>query len=216
MQRHDKKSNKNVEFKKFKTMKKKCLIVMATAIMLVIIPFIIGCKKSKNCYYGHDGIVYNPSTNDCECVNFFEGMELGTGYNTWNDVVHYMQYYSRADKPNYPYYSREGDTVKTCGWINHVDGQTLMEDEVDSLYVQFEISDDSLTAMKAKRLSAPIHIEGEKALFEGVNRERKCYMKGLITFHPKSVGWLTGPADPEPSHNCNTAMFALRLIEIEN
>lgn len=202
-------------------MKNKHLFLMAMAFFVSVVTILVitGCnKKTKNCYYGNDGLAYNPSTDDCECVNYFEGMELETGYNTWTDVVHYMQYYSREDKPNYPYYSREGDTVKTCGWINHVDGQTLMEDEVDSLYVQFVISDDSLTAMNAKRLSAPIHIEGEKAFFEGIDRDKKCYIKGIITFHPKvnDSWWLDGPADPEPSHNCSTAKFALRLIEIEN
>ena len=191
---------------------------MAFAIMVVAIPFIQGCEKKKNCYYGHDGIVYNPSTNDCECVNHFEGMELDTGYNAWLDVVHYMQYYSRDDKPNYPYYSREGDTVKTCGWINHLDGQTLLPNESDSLYVQFEISDDSLAAMNAKRLSAPTHIEGDLALFDGIDRDKKCYLKGIITFHQQAdyLYWLDGPADPEPSHNCSSANFALRLVEIRN
>lgn len=199
-------------------MKKKNLILMAFAIMVVAIPFIQGCEKKKNCYYGHDGIVYNPSTNDCECVNHFEGMELDTGYNAWLDVVHYMQYYSRDDKPNYPYYSREGDTVKTCGWINHLDGQTLLPNESDSLYVQFEISDDSLAAMNAKRLSAPTHIEGNLALFDGIDRDKKCYLKGIITFHQQAdyLYWLDGPADPEPSHNCSSANFALRLVEIRN
>ncbi|MBO7616603.1 MAG: hypothetical protein J6T22_05305 [Bacteroidales bacterium] len=199
-------------------MKKKNLILMAFAIMVVAIPFIQGCEKKKNCYYGHDGIVYNPSTNDCECVNHFEGMELDTGYNAWLDVVHYMQYYSRDDKPNYPYYSREGDTVKTCGWINHLDGQTLLPNESDSLYVQFEISDDSLAAMNAKRLSAPTHIEGDLALFDGIDRDKKCYLKGIITFHQQAdyLYWLDGPADPEPSHNCSSANFALRLVEIRN
>jgi hypothetical protein len=197
-------------------MKKKNLILMALVIMVVVIPFIQGCEKKKNCYYGHDGIVYNPLTNDCECVNYYEGMELDTGYNSWSDIVHYMQYYSRNDKPDYPYYSREGDTLKTCGWINHKDGQTLMVDESDSLYVQFVISDDSITALNANSLSAPIHIEGEKAFFEGIDRNKKCFMKGIITFHPKSNGWLDGPADPEPSHNCSTARFALRMIEIRN
>ena len=199
-------------------MKKKYLILMALAIMVVVIPFIQGCEKKKNCYYGHDGIVYNPSTNDCECVNHFEGMELDTGYNAWLDVVHYMQYYSRDDKPNYPYYSREGDTVKTCGWINHLDGQTLLPNESDSLYVQFEISDDSLAAMNAKRLSAPTHIEGDLALFDGIDRDKKCYLKGIITFHQQAdyLYWLDGPADPEPSHNCSSANFALRLVEIRN
>lgn len=197
-------------------MKKKNLILMALAIMVVVIPFIQGCEKKKNCYYGHNGIVYNPLTNDCECVNYYEGMELDTGYNSWSDIVHYMQYYSRNDKPDYPYYSREGDTLKTCGWINHKDGQTLMVDESDSLYVQFVISDDSITALNANSLSAPIHIEGEKAFFEGIDRNKKCFMKGIITFHPKSNGWLDGPADPEPSHNCSTARFALRMIEIRN
>ena len=174
-------------------MKKKNLILMAFAIMVVAIPFIQGCEKKKNCYYGHDGIVYNPSTNDCECVNHFEGMELDTGYNAWLDVVHYMQYYSRDDKPNYPYYSREGDTVKTCGWINHLDGQTLLPNESDSLYVQFEISDDSLAAMNAKRLSAPTHIEGDLALFDGIDRDKKCYIKGIISFIRKPMdlgGWM--------------------------
>ena len=199
-------------------MKKKNLILMALTIMVVVIPFIQGCEKKKNCYYGHDGIVYNPSTNDCECVNRFEGMELDTGYNAWLDVVHYMQYYSRQDKPNYPYYSREGDTVKTCGWINHLDGQTLLPNESDSLYVQFEISDDSLAAMNAKRLSAPTHIEGDLALFDGIDRDKKCYLKGIITFHQQAdyLDWLDGPADPEPSHNCSSANFALRLVEIRN
>ena len=197
-------------------MKKKDLILMALAIMVVVILFIQGCEKNKNCYYGHNGIVYNPLTNDCECVNYYEGMELDTGYNSWSDIVHYMQYYSRNDKPDYPYYSREGDTLKTCGWINHKDGQTSMVDESDSLYVQFVISDDSITALNANSLSAPIHIEGEKAFFEGIDRNKKCYMKGIITFHPKSNGWLDGPADPEPSHNCSTARFALRMIEIRN
>ena len=199
-------------------MKKKNLILMAFSIMVVAIPFIQGCEKKKNCYYGHDGIVYNPSTNDCECVNHFEGMELDTGYNAWLDVVHYMQYYSRDDKPNYPYYSREGDTVKTCGWINHLDGQTLLPNESDSLYVQFEISDDSLAAMNAKRLSAPTHIEGDLALFDGIDRDKKCYLKGIITFHQQAdyLYWLDGPADPEPSHNCSSANFALRLVEIRN
>ena len=199
-------------------MKKKNLILMAFAIMVVAIPFIQGCEKKKNCYYGHDGIVYKPSTNDCECVNHFEGMELDTGYNAWLDVVHYMQYYSRDDKPNYPYYSREGDTVKTCGWINHLDGQTLLPNESDSLYVQFEISDDSLAAMNAKRLSAPTHIEGDLALFDGIDRDKKCYLKGIITFHQQAdyLYWLDGPADPEPSHNCSSANFALRLVEIRN
>ena len=199
-------------------MKKKNLILMAFAIMVVAIPFIQGCEKKKNCYYGHDGIVYNPSTNDCECVNHFEGMELDTGYNAWLDVVHYMQYYSRDDKPNCPYYSREGDTVKTCGWINHLDGQTLLPNESDSLYVQFEISDDSLAAMNAKRLSAPTHIEGDLALFDGIDRDKKCYLKGIITFHQQAdyLYWLDGPADPEPSHNCSSANFALRLVEIRN
>lgn len=199
-------------------MKKKNLILMAFAIMVVAIPFIQGCEKKKNCYYGHDGIVYNPSTNDCECVNHFEGMELDTGYNAWLDVVHYMQYYSRDDKPNYPYYSREGDTVKTCGWINHLDGQTLLPNESDSLYVQFEISDDSLAAMNAKCLSAPTHIEGDLALFDGIDRDKKCYLKGIITFHQQAdyLYWLDGPADPEPSHNCSSANFALRLVEIRN
>ena len=191
---------------------------MAFAIMVVAIPFIQGCEKKKNCYYGHDGIVYNPSTNDCECVNHFEGMELDTGYYAWLDVVHYMQYYSRDDKPNYPYYSREGDTVKTCGWINHLDGQTLLPNESDSLYVQFEISDDSLAAMNAKHLSAPTHIEGDLALFDGIDRDKKCYLKGIITFHQQAdyLYWLDGPADPEPSHNCSSANFALRLVEIRN
>lgn len=197
-------------------MKKKDLILMALAIMVVVIPFIQGCEKKKNCYYGHNGIVYNPLTDDCECVNYYEGMELDTGYNSWSDIVHYMQYYSRNDKPDYPYYSREGDTLKTCGWINHKDGQTLMVDESDSLYVQFVISDDSITALNANSLSAPIHIEGEKAFFEGIDRNKKCFMKGIITFHPKSNGWLDGPSDPEPSHNCSTARFALRMIEIRN
>lgn len=199
-------------------MKKKNLILMTLAILVVVIPFIQGCEKKKNCYYGHDGIVYNPSTNDCECVNHFEGMELDTGYNAWLDVVHYMQYYSRDDKPNYPYYSREGDTVKTCGWINHLDGQTLLPNESDSLYVQFEISDDSLAAMNAKRLSAPTHIEGDLALFDGIDRDKKCYLKGIITFHQQAdyLYWLDGPADPEPSHNCSSANFALRLVEIRN
>ena len=199
-------------------MKKKNLILMAFAIMVVAIPFIQGCEKKKNCYYGHDGIVYNPSTNDCECVNHFEGMELDTGYYAWLDVVHYMQYYSRDDKPNYPYYSREGDTVKTCGWINHLDGQTLLPNESDSLYVQFEISDDSLAAMNAKHLSAPTHIEGDLALFDGIDRDKKCYLKGIITFHQQAdyLYWLDGPADPEPSHNCSSANFALRLVEIRN
>ena len=199
-------------------MKKTNLILMTLAILVVVIPFIQGCEKKKNCYYGHDGIVYNPSTNDCECVNHFEGMELDTGYNAWLDVVHYMQYYSRDDKPNYPYYSREGDTVKTCGWINHLDGQTLLPNESDSLYVQFEISDDSLAAMNAKRLSAPTHIEGDLALFDGIDRDKKCYLKGIITFHQQAdyLYWLDGPADPEPSHNCSSANFALRLVEIRN
>ena len=191
---------------------------MALAIMVVVIPFIQGCEKKKNCYYVHDGIVYNPSTNDCECVNYYEGMELDTGYNAWLDVVHYMQYYSRDDKPNYPYYSREGDTVKTCGWINHWQGQTLLPNESDSLYVQFEISDDSLAAMNANRLSAPIHIEGDLALFDGMDRDKKCYIKGIITFHQQAdyLDWLDGPADPEPSHNCSSVNFALRLVEIRN
>ena len=199
-------------------MKKKNLILMALAIMVVVIPFIQGCEKKKNCYYVHDGIVYNPSTNDCECVNYYEGMELDTGYNAWLDVVHYMQYYSRDDKPNYPYYSREGDTVKTCGWINHWQGQTLLPNESDSLYVQFEISDDSLAAMNANRLSAPIHIEGDLALFDGMDRDKKCYIKGIITFHQQAdyLDWLDGPADPEPSHNCSSVNFALRLVEIRN
>ena len=200
-------------------MKKKNLILMALAIMVVVILFIQGCEKKKNCYYGHNGIVYNPLTDDCECVNYYEGMELGTGYNTWNDVVHYMLYYSRADKPNYPYYSREGDTVKTCGWINHVDGQTLLPNESDSLYVQFVISDDSLTAMNADFLSERIHIEGDMALFDGIDRDKKCYIKGIITFHPKAsdLWWINdGPADPDPSHNCSSARFALRMIEIRN
>lgn len=190
---------------------KKILMIIAMTIL-----GITGCNKTKNCYYGHDGIVYNPLTDDCECVNYYEGMVLDTGYNSWGDIVKYMQYYSRGDKPAYPYYSREGDTVMASGWINHCDGQTLMVDELDSLYVQFVVSDDSIAAMNADYLSAPIHIEGEKALFEGVDRDRRCYMRGLITFHPKSGGWLTGPADPDPSHNCNTALFALRLIEIKN
>ena len=193
---------------------------MRKTLIIIVMAFLVitGCnKKNKNCYYGHDGIVYNPLTDDCECVNYFIGMKLGTGYNTWEDVVHYMQYYSRDDKPNYPYYSRESDTVKVCGWINHVNGQTLMANESDSLYVQFEISDDSVAAMNAKRLSAPIHIECERALFEGVDRDKKCYMEGIITFHPKAdLHWLNGPADPDPSHNCSTATFALRLIEIKN
>lgn len=202
-------------------MKKKHLILMAMAFFVSVVTFLVitGCnKKTKNCYYGHDGIVYNPLTNDCECVNYYEGMVLETGYNSWIDVIHYMQYYSRGDKPYYPYYSREGDTVKTCGWINHMDGHTLMGVEVDSLYVQFVISDDSLTAMNAKRLSAPIHIEGEKTFFEGIDRDKKCYIKGIITFHPKvdDVWWFDGPADPEPSHNCTSARFALRMIEIRN
>lgn len=195
------------------------LFLMSLAIFLSIVTFltITGCnKKTKNCYYGHDGIVYDPSTDDCECVNYYEGMVLDTGYNSWGDIVKYMQYYSRGDKPAYPYYSREGDTVMASGWINHCDGQTLMVDELDSLYVQFVVSDDSIAAMNADYLSAPIHIEGEKALFEGVDRDKRCYMRGLITFHPKSDGWLTGPTDPDPAHNCKTALFALRLIEIKN
>jgi hypothetical protein len=188
---------------------KKILMIIA---MIIIV--ITGCKKNKCCNYG--GMVYNSSTEECECVNYYEGMVLGSGYNSWSDIVHYMQYYSRNDKPEYPYYSREGDTLKTCGWINHKDGQTLMVDQSDSLYVQFIISDDSITALNANSLSAPIHIEGEKAFFEGIDREKKCYMKGIITFHPKSNSWLDGPADPEPSHNCSTARFALRLIDIKN
>ena len=199
-----------------KMMKKKQLMLVAVAIMVVAIPLLIGCEKNKNCNYS--GMVYNSQTNDCECVNRFEGMELNTGYNAWLDVVHYMQYYSRDDKPSYPYYSREGDTVNTCGWINHVDGQTLSANESDSLYVQFEICDDSVAAMNAKRLSAPTHIEGDMALFDGIDRDKKCYIKGIVTFHPKAdnLGWLDGPADPEPTHNCSTVSFALRLIEIGN
>ena len=201
-------------------MKKKNLILMAFAMMVVAIPFIQGCRKNqkqKNCFYGNNMMVYNPLTNDCECINYYEGMELDTGYNAWLDVAHYMQYYSRQDKPNYPYYSREGDTVKTCGWINHCDGQTLLPNESDSLNVQFEISDDSLAAMNAKCLSAPIHIEGDLALFDGIDRDKKCYIKGIISFHPKAdeLEW-DGPADPEPSHNCYSARFVLRMIEIRN
>ncbi len=187
-------------------------------IVILTILVVTGCEKSMNCNYGHDGMIYDSLTGGCECFNEYEGMVLESGYNSWIDIIHYMQYFSRGDKPYYPYYSREGDTVKTCGWINHVDGHSLMEDEVDSLYVQFEISDDSLTAMNAKRLSAPIHIEGEKAFFEGIDRDKKCYIKGIITFHPqaKDLWWLDGPADPEPSYNCSSARFALRLIEIKN
>mgnify|MGYP007092153831 CR=1 FL=1 len=198
---------------------KKNLILMAFAMMVVAIPFIQGCRKNqkqKNCFYGNNMMVYNPLTNDCECINYYEGMELDTGYNAWDDVVHYMQYFTRSDKPDYPYYSREGDTVKTCGWINHCDGQTLLPNESDSLYVQFEISNDSLTAMNAY-LSGPIHIEGDKALFDGIDQDKKCYIKGIITFHSQTdIGWEMGPADPEPSHNCSSAIFALRLVEIRN
>lgn len=185
-------------------------------ILLILIAFVVvGCEKNKVCNYS--GMAYNSLTDECECVNYYEGMVLDTGYNLWSDVVHYMQYYSRDDKPYYPYYSREGDSVKVNGWINHKDGKTLLEDEIDSRYVQFVVSDDSITAMNAKALSAPIHIEGEKTLFEGVDQEKECYMKGVITFHPKSNNaWLVGPADPEPSHNCSTVNFALCIMEIKN
>ena len=44
-------------------MKKKDLILMALAIMVVVILFIQGCEKNKNCYYGHNGIVYNKIIN---------------------------------------------------------------------------------------------------------------------------------------------------------
>ena len=73
--------------------------------------------------------------------------------------------------------------------------------------------------MNADFLSERIHIEGDMALFDGIDRDKKCYIKGIITFHPKAnaLWWIDdGPADPDPSHNCSTATFALCLIEIKN
>jgi len=191
-----------------------------TIIIVALIFVTVGCKRPKDCnYYMEDTpqMVYNLETDECDCLPFTGIESLSSSYNDWKDVVSYMRYMVRADKrATYPYYDREGDTVKVCGWIDHDGENTLMCCLGDSLQVQFTISGDSLTAFSAGRLTSPNHIEGPLDMFEGVDRERKCYITGIITFHPNSIGWEYSPGDMDPSHNCTTPNFALRMIEIKN
>ncbi|MCR5190165.1 MAG: hypothetical protein K6C07_01980 [Bacteroidales bacterium] len=182
--------------------------------------FLLGCNKPIDCKYttGIDIMEYDPVTKECDCVNNNPLLTLDTGYNTWNDFKRYMVFYYRADKPYlYPYYSREGDTVRVCGWIAHDGSLSVAEDIEDSTLIQFDILDDSLSAMNAGRLTSICHIEGKKELLENIDHERKCYITGTITFNPRPHPDLPFYAHPnEPWRDCVSASFSVRMIEIKN
>ncbi len=180
----------------------------------------VGCNKPIDCEYitGTDIMEYDPVTKECDCVNNEPLLALNTGYNDWGDFMRYMVFYYRADKPQlYPYYSREGDTVRVCGWIAHDGDLSVAEDIGDSTLVQFDILDDSLSAMNAGRLTSFYHIEGKKQLMDSIDRERKCYIDGVITFSPRPH-----PNPPmsaihsDPKFDCITADFSIRMFNIKN
>ena len=181
---------------------------------------LMGCNRSVDCEYitGTDLMEYDPVTKECDCVNNDSPLlALDTGYNTWHNLKRYMVFYYRADKPQqYPYYSREGESLRVCGWIAHDGDLSVAEDIEDSTLIQFDILDDSLSAMNAGRLTSFCHVEGEKELLEGIDRERKCYITGTITFNSRPNPYPSEATLPNPWRHCVSACFSIRMFEIKN
>lgn len=94
-------------------MRKDVIIIILCASVLLI----CGCKREKGCTYGDT--VYNEETNECDCVNWKESEIPGLSIGTYNSVGAVRMNYDYRVKSysEYPYYNRQGDTIKVFGWF---------------------------------------------------------------------------------------------------
>ena len=173
--------------------------------LIVLVTTLIGCNKE---YYGKCEQVYDHHTlpalsktdyNDCDkvAINYIY-------FYRYNNAERYLNRH-----PN-PYEANEGDTIKIKGFIMHTHNRTVIYDG-DNWTCDMGI--DSLSAMDPEYHTAWLSLEGtDKALLNGIDFTKKCYVTAIITFH--TMFPMSG--SPSDLRSCAALYPVYKVVEIKN
>lgn len=115
-------------------------------------------------------------------------------------------YYASVDNKDYPYYNREGENIKCCGFVKSIGYAE------DGAWVQLLMEDRDAEGNSTSFILA---VESDSTHLNGVDLNEKCYVIGRLSFGRDDShfgGWLNA----QTPGSCISANYIIIADEIRN